>query len=206
MKRLIFICLLALGISASASPQSFFMFTGAKGGGSSPSSSGIDSLTGGSVSNASTMDININFSGYTIIWVEFSVTPATDNTTLEMLVSANSSTYDNSSGNYTYAYMYSGNPAAGVAPTSSATGNMIPAIGNTSGYHSDGMLQITNPASTSQFPVIWGQMGIMATGGGGGYPTAFCITRTTKQATQKIRLLFSSGNITGTYTVRGMRF
>lgn len=206
MKKLFFLLTFAVSLAANAPGQSrgasFFMFSGPSG--FVASLSGMDSLSGGSVTNAATMDIPVQFTGYTIIIVQYTVVPLTDNVTLELEVSADGTTYDNSSANYTYAYSY--NSVAGLPATSGAVAQIIPALGNTAGYHNDGFLQMTNTASTSQFPLIFGTLGVMATGGGGGYGVYHCITRTNAQQTKKIRLLFSSGNITGTYTVRGMRF
>jgi hypothetical protein len=200
MKKLLVFLAVIICLNAKASSQSYFFLLGVSGG-SVTHGATIDSLTEGSVSNAATMDINFSSftSAYQVIFIEFTAAPASNAVNLECLVSANGSTFDNSSAQYDWWF---GTFNTGSNSASSAFIEMVGSEVNTAGTRVTGSFQINDPASTAFHPQILfncaavGSQEYSVTGGG---------RRINAQATQAVRLLFSSGNITGYYKVFGMK-
>lgn len=161
-------------------------------------------LLSGSVTNATTMTINLTaYTSYKVLKIYFyGIVPLTASANLQMLVSANGSTYDNSSGNYLYFQTYNNSATtanAGASYTASASSiALIGAAPTTAGVQSTGQLTIMNPGGSSFNPAY--DINFNLTSGAYLHVTAF---RLASQQTQGIQLLFSTGNITGSYVVVG---
>lgn len=198
MRQILFIFAL-LCMTCITRGQSFFMtnYTAAAGS----SASGMDSLTSGSVSAAATMDVNFSayYSTYKYFVLFISVSPGTDNTNLQMLVSADGSTYANSAGNYNWNLNYGSGSAAGQPD---AVIQLIGNCGNGSGYHNDGWIMFQNPSVATKRPLFEFHLSETDTGGTNA-PINGVGSRLNLQVSQAIRLLFSSGTITGTYKLLG---
>lgn len=159
--------------------------------------SGMDSITSGSVSAASQMDIVFTgqYNVYKYFFLLISVSPGTDNTNLQMLVSADGSTYDNAAGNYNWNLNYGGGSSAGQPDV---VIQLIGNCGNTSGYHNDGWIMFQSPSNTSQRPLFEYHLSETDQGGTNA-PINGVATRKALQATKSIRIKYSSGTITGSY-------
>lgn len=196
---LLVICLTCAAVRANGQVAFFLLSVGTSPAAGSPT---IDSLTSGSVTNAATMDLNFSAftSAYSVIFIEFTAAPITGATNLELLVSSDGSTYNNSAGNYDW---YFGNPAAvGGNSTSSPFIQIVGGEVNTAGTRVTGWIQLNDPNSASFLPqLLYTAAGV----GTQGYGISGAGRRLTAQVTKAVRLLFSSGNITGTYKVFGMK-
>lgn len=170
-------------------------------------------LSNGSTSASAnlTVDLSSFYNIYNTIEVEvYAIQASTDNVSLNMLVSADGTTFDNTSGNYQYQY-YSAN----AAPTSAAAGtNSASAIQMAGGIVGSGALasatssfvvRIDNPSSTSFLPILKFVLNYVTTSN---FVTASNVgtgTRVTAQITKALRFSFSSGNITASYRIKGYK-
>lgn len=197
---LLFICLTCAIAKANAQISFFLLSVGTSPAGTGTGAT-VDSLTSGTVTNAATMDINFSafVANYQIIFIQFTAAPITNNTNLECLVSANGSTFDNGAANYDYMF---GTFSVGSNSTSSTFIELVGAEVNTATTRVTGWLQLNDPNSASFMPQIMYNCSAVGTQGygvvGGG-------RRLTAQVTKAVRLLYSSGNITGYYKVFGMK-
>lgn len=197
-----FLLLLLICLGGITRPQNMSVFMINKVSGSAPAAlSGMDSLTSGSVSAGATMDINFTsfYNTYNYFIVFVSVAPGTDNTNLQMLVSADGTTYANSAGNYNWNLNYGGGSSAGQPD---AVIQLIGNCGNTAGYHNDGWIMFQNPDIATQRPLFEYHLSETDQGGTNA-PINGVATRTTATVFKAIRLLFSSGTITGSFKVLG---
>lgn len=201
MKKILLLLLLTF-LGGITRPQNMSVFMINKVSGSAPAAlSGMDSLTSGSVSAAATMDISFtsyyNTYNYFILFV--SVAPGTDNTNLQMLVSADGTTYANSSGNYNWNLSYGSGTAAGQPD---AIIQLIGNCGNTAGYHNDGWIMFQNPDIATQRPLFEYHLSETDVNGTNA-PINGVATRTTNTVFKALRLLYSTGTITGSYKLLG---
>jgi len=166
-------------------------------------------LASGSASSAATLDIDMSayYNLYTIIEVIlYGLVPVTTNTDLQMLVSADGSTFDNASGNYKVNFIYNldGGTSGGGGSTSATSMLLTSAVGNTVLNNNNYRINIINPGSASFFPTISYSFSYVNNGGGyltgtgGGW-------RVAAQITKAVRFKMSSGNITTSYIVRGIK-
>lgn len=201
MKKTIFITALLICVAAATRPQSLSVFmTNFTASGAPITSGGWDSLTSGSVTNAATIDINLStwYAQYSNIVIMISVKPVTDNVDLHMLVSADGSTYNTGGSDYTWNFNY----GSGSTGNTSAFMNLMGNCGSASGKHNDGWLVMQNLSSATQFPMV--RYNIAETDAAGGIaPINGAAYRGNNQITKAIRLIYSTGNITGTYKVLG---
>lgn len=164
----------------------------------------VDTLASGSVSSAANMSINISaFSSFRMIEIYYyDIVPVTSGSILNMLVSADGTTYDNGSGNYSWFWGnnagFSENSASDVLARISGGGGLP----NGTGQTTDGSMTIFGPGLTVGNPKIRGDMVVP------GSPVAdvdFAATRLTLQTTKGIRFQMSSGNISGKYLIVGYK-
>lgn len=166
-------------------------------------------LSTGTVSAGATIDINFAtfFSSYAGFEIKFyGLTPVTTNTNLLLRVSVDGTTFDSGASNYTWSLAFSssttGTTVAGQASTGDTSMQIISNLGNYTSANTVGTIKLFNTASSSFFPAIsWDVIsavngaGMGAVNGGG--------NRTAAQVTKGVRLLASSGNITGTWRLYG---
>lgn len=176
---------------------------------------GCTFLTSGSASNVATMDINLSsyYNLYTFIEVRiYNVKPATTNTDLYLRVSTDGSTYDATTANYSWSYQYvwsnsatPGSDYSAHAGQTTAAMLMAHVIGNYTSASLAGTITLSNMNSASFFPNIkWFLDTAIDTGAGGGNAAFYGGgMRITAQITKAIRLLMSSGNITGNWSAYG---
>ena len=162
----------------------------------------VDTLQSGTVTNAPTMDIVFSSTAYRMIEIKFyDILPATSGQVLNLLITADGTTWDNTSGNYSWFW---GNEA-GFSENSSGTGitNLARISGggglpNGTGQRTSGTLTIFNPGGTTSYPKIRGDMVVP------GSPVAdvdFAVSRLNTQVEKGIRLQMGSGNISGSFLV-----
>lgn len=157
-----------------------------------------------------TIDLTNYYTVYDIIEIYlYAVTPATDNTELQMLVSSDGSTFANSAGNYKWGLMAHTTQAPSTSPVgrgneSEAYIGLGTAVGNTSTKSSNYKITIYNAGGSSYNPTYETQGRYINNGG-------FLISmqgagvRLNAQVTRATRFLMSSGNITCTYKVIGIK-
>lgn len=207
MKKLIFAFLLAFGISAQASPQSFFMLVGV--GAAPAQSSGIDSLTTITISNQATADVDLSswYTTYSIIIIQiYNLQPATNNTDLWMLTSTDGSTYANSANNYQWTFVYSVAGATNGGGGSAGDTKIVlgQALGNTSTYSASFGIEIFNPASSAFNPTYVSN--VSYTNNSGAVVTANgASARQAAQINRANRFMMSSGNISCKIKVLGIK-
>ena len=163
----------------------------------------VDTAFSVTVSSATSLAINFG-SFYTArhftIFV-YNIVPATSGTSLLMLTSPDGSSYDNSSGNYTWEWNnkqgYSQNSPSDVSITMSGGGGLQ----NSTGLMTCGVIEIYNPSGSSYYQNIHWDLAVAGTGnsiagvaGAGG--------RLNQAIIKAIRLQMSSGNISGTAVVQ----
>lgn len=167
-------------------------------------------LTSATVTNQTT--ISVDFSSFTStydeVWIDFwDVRSVTDDVTLQVRLSADGTTFDAGGSDYKFAEVFAtGASAGGVDGTSAASSAAIGSHwGNTSTRMNIVKFQIWKPAQTTLQPNVTFEMSysnnagvpLMAAGG---------IFRQNAQACKGLRLLMSSGNITGSYSVKGIKY
>lgn len=169
--------------------------------------SGKAFLTSGSVSAAATLPINLSsyYASYNFIEIRvYNILPATASGSLYLNVSANGTTYDNSSGNYAWTFGYANtSPSAGVGPgVASDTKIILMNALNITTLPSFVSINIITPNTATYFPTIqWDGTSLQASGtlarvyGSG--------QRLANQLTKGIQLSMSAGNISGSYSVYG---
>lgn len=163
-------------------------------------------LTSGSVTNAATMDINLSayYNLYNMIEIEIdSIVPITNSVNLLMRVSVDGATYDSGASNYAWTSGYTNTvPSAGNVGGSAGDTSMeiLNLVVTTAGKSVSGTIIITNPSQSALHPPY--QWDIVNTGSGlARIYGAGC--RLTAQITKAVRLLMSSGNITGRWRAYG---
>lgn len=206
MKRLLILLCFFIGVSASAKPQSFFMLAGTQnGGGGGGGSTGVDTLASQTVSGAATITINMTayYNQYRIIEIFFyHLTPTTGNPALNVLVSANGSTYDNATNNYTWfwgnnAGFTSANSGSGDVSATILGGGGLPTAG------ADGYMVIFNPGSSAFNPAIRGDMVLRGNPAG---DVDFAFQRQANQVTEGVQILCAGGStLSGSILVVGAR-
>jgi hypothetical protein len=174
-------------------------------------------LASGSASNAATMPINFSQwvgSGagkYTNFELFIDVTPLSGGPTLEFETSANGTSFDNAAFDYYWNCLYtSGTGAAANTSVFGSTDNVIQTgagFGDSTAMHSIGVIWIINPASTSNHAQIRGDLieyvQQPSTGGHGLGTLGLSAARRSAAAIKGLTVLFSSGNITGTWYLVG---
>lgn len=168
---------------------------------------GVAFLASGSAAATATMDINLSnfYNLYSFIEVRFyGVIPATNNVTLQMLVSTDGTTFDNGAGNYQWdiGFTVSGTLGSGLSSTSDTSITISTGVGNTAGQQANGVIRLYNMSNASLRPAMTYEAAIPVNGG-----TLAIVNgageREAAQITKAIRLLMSSGNITGTWRAYG---
>jgi hypothetical protein len=209
MKKLILLFSIFVSFAASASSQknAFLFFAGKIGsGGGGGSSSGVDTLARGTITNQATAVISFaswynTYSSIEIIY--YDLVPATSGQGLQMQLSANNSTFDAASGNYSSIWGTNGAFSPGASGTSTSIvllTNIGGGIVTGTGLTSNGHIFIDNPGSSGDYPKVYGYL-IMAD------PIAITFTGTRKnqQVTQALDLFMDSGNISLKYVIVGTR-
>lgn len=168
------------------------------------------SLFTGTASGAATIDVDL--STYYTIYDEIKITfwdirPSTDNVSLWMRVSTNGSTYDAGASDYKYQLTYSAGAAAGgIQSTGAAQILLANNVDNTSTNMNQLEVVLRKPAQTTlrpSYPIRFDYIGDSG--------TVFVQTmniglRDAAQDTQAVRFLTSSGNISGSYSVTGLKY
>lgn len=172
-------------------------------------SRGWETLKVDSVSNASALTIDLTlFPAYKKFRVSFyNVYPATTGDDIGIRFSKDGSTYDNSSGNYLNSWNYDISNAAsgGDGQSTSTYGVFMKVVDNTAARAGRITFEIYNPLDTRYYPRIeyeagygdrWSSNEIHYTGQ---------ITRGTAQATKKMQLIASTGNVYAISTLEGTK-
>lgn len=168
------------------------------------------SLFTGSASGSATIDIDLT--NYYTVYDEIKITfwdirPSTDNVSLWMRVSTNGSTYDAGATDYKYQLTYSAGAAAGgIQSTGAAQILLANNVDNTSTNMNQLEVVLRKPAQTTlkpSYPIRFDYIGDSG--------TVFVQTmniglRDGAQDTQAVRFLTSSGNISGSYSVTGLKY
>lgn len=162
-----------------------------------------------SVSNATSFDVDLTnyYTAYDRIDLEFSnVRPTTDNVSFQLYVSSDGVNFDNGTNNYKYSSNFSiSNGAYGPHVSQGDTRiNLGDMVGNTATGYFSGTLTLTDPDNSSVNPFIRIQIGYTSYQGD-------IITnvgwgkRLAAQATKKVRIQPTSGNISGTVKIIGYK-
>lgn len=175
--------------------------------------SGMVKLTGGSVSNAATLDIAMTaytaFKNKKLVLSNF--LPATDNVILQMRVSTDgggsylaTAIYDHINRAYaTNTGLITTGTAAGSTVLSLTNAGAASEIGNAANEGTDIEITMPNMPSTAREPVFWWEGMYRSTAGAGIGVRGNGHVQAT-QDTDAIRILFSSGNIAaGDYALYG---
>ena len=164
---------------------------------------GVDTVMSQSYSNVSTMPIN--FSSFTSSYrymkiVFYDVTASTSGALLEAQVSANGTTFDAGTANYTWVY------TAKTSPTSSSTGDVAATIygisggmTTTTGSGLSGYVEVFNPNSSTKQP-----QGLGVVNGTGLLDISFAFTRLNVQQFKGFQLLPSTGTLSGKIYIIGI--
>lgn len=162
-----------------------------------------------SVSNATSFDVDLTnyYTAYDRIDLDFSnVRPTTDNVSFQLYVSSDGVNFDNGTNNYKYSSNFSiSNGSYGPHVSQGDTRiNLGDMVGNSSTGYFSGTLTLTDPDNSSVNPFIRIQIGYTSYQGD-------IITnvgwgrRLASQATKKIRIQPTSGNISGTVKIIGYK-
>jgi len=161
-------------------------------------------VASGTVSNASTLDIDMSayYNSFNIIKIYlYNLRPVSNGADIWLQLSADGSTYDNGSSNYSYIDGWHNNTTSG---STSIGGDskivMFTGINNGSSDAIVGEITLFSPGLATlnpniRFDMYYNQL-VQVNGGG---------TRLNSQVTKGIRLLMSLGNITGSYSVVGYK-
>lgn len=162
-----------------------------------------------SVSNAATLDIDLSsyYTLYDKIELEFiNVRPSLSQGDLLLYLSSNGTTFDNSAGDYKFAFVYTS--GSGVTPITSNTvtdtGILLGTdMSNATSDSYNGTITITDLDNTSAYPSIR-STGSFIDASGDMISYSGAAKRVANQATQKIRLQ-AAGNISGTVKIIGYK-
>jgi hypothetical protein len=174
-------------------------------------------LATGSVSNAATMPINFSqwvgtgAGTYTNFELFIDVTPLTGGPTLEFETSANGTSFDNAAFDYYWNCTYSsGTGTAANTSVFGSTDNVIQTgggFGDSTAMHNIGIIWIINPNSSTNHAQIRGDLieyvQQPAMSGHGLGTLGLSATRRSAAAIKGFTVLWSSGNITGTWYLIG---
>lgn len=157
-------------------------------------------LASGSVTNAATLDINMSayYALYDVIEITlYDMVPLTGNTDLYLRVSADGTTYDNGAANYQHSYNFG---SGGTGNTTDIAIKLGGAYGT--GSSSNGTIKLFSPGRSAYNPKVVFHIN-ETDNSANNVPINGAGARLAGQVTKAVRFLFSSGNITASYKVRG---
>lgn len=168
------------------------------------------SLTTGTASGAATIDIDL--SNYYTVYDEikisfFDLRPATDNVSLYMRISADGSTYASAASDYKYQILYGvGAAAGGIQGTGNAQILLANNVDNTSTNMNNLDVLIKKPGQSTLKPMYGIRFDYVGDSGPAYVTTVTTGLRDNAQVTRGVRFLTSSGNISGSYSVTGIKY